>query len=1134
MRSSAFRFFCVLLSAVWLLSLAVPVLGAGAVPETTARDLSVEVAGESAVLLENNGALPFESGVRIALFGYNQIDFHPGGGGSGAMPDDGREIVTVLDALQKAETSGQLSLDPDLVRFYKGISREAVPGADLITQAAGRSDAAVVCIGRWSEEGVDRKPEPGSFYLSKEEKALLGAVRSAFDKVVVLLNLCGVTDLSWATDSATRADALLLIGMPGQYGADCLPDLLLGRISPSGRLSDTFADSYDAYPSSRNFGQVNTYYEEDIYVGYRYFETVPDASYAVLYPFGYGLSYTTFSHTVEEHQTADGTRIYAVTTTNTGSVAGKDVLQLYGGHPDSTDMDYAAVELVDFVKTPLLGPGESCVSYLTLSPSDLAGYDDVGRIAEGQYKSCYVLEDGDYPVYLGKSSEDLQRIGSFHVGENTVVKRLSARCTGVSQLTRRLQADGTYETMETRLPQDQEDKNVTFVSVTGGTRLELEDYLTASGNDTLAVSGGALHNTHNGGTLTYRIEVEEDGDYEVYVCAAKGDSATKTGIRLYIDGEFRPEFVAEIGKTASWETYQIFPCGTLELEEGDHELRIELSSAGNLDYLRFVGPEVPDSAKADLSGVTSPNKIYAAEVSRIEAEHYLSTTNSSLSKNPGGYLENLHLPGTITYEIYCDTASDYLLSVGTCVGNEGGQNTLGVSVNGTAMPNIVLGVSGTGGWDKPGEFQAGVLTLPAGRSTLTLSPSGCGNLDYFTFTCLPGGPSAVLIDKEKPDAGKILKFSSVVRNPDTRNVRDFLEQMPATDLMQLVQGRGESSIIGDLGDYGIPAIHVSDGPAGVRAGGTWFPVSTTVACSWNTDLSYRIGLCNGAYAYAAGVDFWLAPAINIHRDPLCGRNFEYFSEDPLLTGRMVSGMVLGAEEQGVACTLKHFAMNNQEAHRDSNNAVVSERALREIYLEGFRIAIEAARPAAVMTSYNLINTVETSENADLLTGILRGEWGYDGLIMSDWFNNSNEVKELGAGNNLKMPYGSLSNLTDGFIAGKLDRETLIGNADYLVRTLTGLDRMKVLYDNSFIHKDASLDPNGAYDPVNRQSLERLYQESPEETGRSSETGVETGTPETAPSGKRGCGSVLSAGGALVCGLLGLGSVLLVKSRKDRR
>ncbi|MBR6410582.1 MAG: glycoside hydrolase family 3 C-terminal domain-containing protein, partial [Clostridia bacterium] len=273
MRSSTFRFFCVLLSAVWLLSLAVPVLGAGAVPETTARDLSIEVAGESAVLLENNGALPFESGVRIALFGYNQIDFHPGGGGSCAMPDDGREIVTVLDALQKAETSGQLSLDPDLVRFYKGISRETVPGADLITQAAGRSDAAVVCIGRWSEEGVDRKPEPGSFYLSKEEKALLGAVRSAFDKVVVLLNLCGVTDLSWATDSATRTDALLLIGMPGQYGADCLPDLLLGRISPSGRLSDTFADSYDAYPSSRNFGQVNTYYEEDIYVGYRYFET---------------------------------------------------------------------------------------------------------------------------------------------------------------------------------------------------------------------------------------------------------------------------------------------------------------------------------------------------------------------------------------------------------------------------------------------------------------------------------------------------------------------------------------------------------------------------------------------------------------------------------------------------------------------------------------------------------------------------------------------------------------------------------------------------------------------------------------------------------------------------------------------
>ena len=367
---------------------------------------------------------------------------------------------------------------------------------------------------------------------------------------------------------------------------------------------------------------------------------------------------------------------------------------------------------------------------------------------------------------------------------------------------------------------------------------------------------------------------------------------------------------------------------------------------------------------------------------------------------------------------------------------------------------------GVTGYPAAWVLEQGQYRLFAGKSIRDLYPCGTLNIektvnvrqlslrfDGSEYELKPAAQSAPITPREN------VSLYDVAQGKLT--LEEFVNCLSVEELVQLSHGQPPAfpqgtGGVGNLKKYDIPNPQTADGPAGIRrsVNCTCFPCGTLMACSWDADLQYRMGKAMGYEGYHTEMDILLGPSMNIHRNPLGGRNFEYLSEDPLVTGKTAAAIIRGIQSEGLCATVKHFAANNCEYYRKINNSIVTERALREVYLKGFEIALKEGNPAYVMSSYNLLNGIHTSENAQLLRGVLRDEWGYEGAVMTDWRTGEPLLQEILGGNNIKMPFGypdEAQKVVEAYHQGKISLAILRENAAIVLKS--------VMKTRSFVTKD---------------------------------------------------------------------------------
>ena len=580
--------------------------------------LSRKAAREGMVLLKNEGnVLPLLRGCKVALFGKATVDYVKGGGGSGDVTVS--YVRNLVDGF--VEQIGKEAVFPGTVRFYQEyvarqyaegwvpgmIAEPAVPEM-LLREARAFTDTAVISISRYSGEGWDRKSpramierkepvtgdpvsmsdvlfEKGDFYLSDAERRMVQTVSAAFEKTVVVLNTGGMMETACFRDNP-RIQGLLLAFQGGMEGGCAAAELLTGMESPSGKLTDTYAEDLEDYPGCRDFYESDEYvnYTEDIYVGYRYFETIPGAGKKVVYPFGFGLSYTHFSLTQEKVVIDSEEAEARVLVTNEGSCPGREVVQVYYSAPQGK-LSKPARELAGYRKTRMLAPGESEQVVIRFPLSQMASYDDLGKTS----LSAWVLEAGEYRFHIGTSVRDTRQAAETWVlQENRIVEQLSSRMVP-TLLEKRMLSDGTFEDLPTgpcndftetvlpplgydamhaapevravpRLSNYGHGTGIKLRDVAEG-KISLEDFVKALPDEDLACLLGGQPNVGLANTYGY-------GNNAVYGIPNIMTADGPAGIRFH----------QELGVTTT-----AFPCATLLGSTWDPEVTYEVGAAAALE-----------------------------------------------------------------------------------------------------------------------------------------------------------------------------------------------------------------------------------------------------------------------------------------------------------------------------------------------------------------------------------------------------------------------------------------------------------------------------------------------------------------------------------------------------------------------
>ena len=606
--------------------------------------LSRRAAGEGMVLLKNeNNLLPVCGGKKLAVFGKGQYDYVRGGGGSGDVHC--RYKINVYDGLKIKADEGKIGLFDGLIDFYKkevekqyaegkavGMTEEPEIPEDLLKKAKAYTDTAVITICRFSGEGWDRKGEfhDGDFYLSEKEEKMVNTVTENFKNVIVVINAGAQTDSEWYYEN-DKIGAVLYGWQAGMEGGLATADILCGDVNPSGKLVDTFAKKFSDYPSSESFAESDDYvkYYEDIYVGYRYFETVPGAALKVNYPFGFGLSYTDFA--IDNISVTDyGAKIkVSADVTNTGKVIGKEVVQVYYSAPQGK-LGKPAYILAAFKKTDLLAPGEKRSVYMEFNIADMASYDDTGKVC----MSAYILEKGAYKFFVGNSVRNTVKADfEYVVNEDKVTLQLTQQCAP-KNLEKRMLADGTFESMPSYTNNVFENKYTANTAKAPEETAMLKDV--AEGNVTLdefmaQLSDEELVSLTYGQPNTGTANTGGMGNLEKYGIPNVMTTDGPAGVRINPQtGVTTTSFPCATLIACSWNTdlmYEIGVAGAKEVKENN--MGIWLTPALNIHRNPLCGRNFEYYSEDPLVA----GKMAAAKVNGIQSQHIAASAKHFCANN---------------------------------------------------------------------------------------------------------------------------------------------------------------------------------------------------------------------------------------------------------------------------------------------------------------------------------------------------------------------------------------------------------------------------------------------------------------------------------------------------------------------